>query len=430
MRILAPCLLWLALSCNERSSDPGGALPPAGIGSSRSTPAPTPTRAPESPVPPATPSHASGKKPAPADPFPERVLAPPVTDGRFIVDDLVDVAPAGPATAHDLGIILVDKENQVFVAPREQLSQAQKPVPTRVRTLDRPRSSFAPYGRGPAVVGPHAYWVERGRLLRRRLDGTGELDVLANDARSSTRVSGARLPGKKAMVAYITAPDEAGSARAKLWIEGGKIQVLTPDGAAASSIALVPQGGALLSVALDGRTGMTPLHARRVTPTDSGATLGPDVVAWVGASAQSTTEVTATIRGDDAWAFVAIDRDITHFGLAQIDLGPTPNMNGKPSFVPFPNGANTVPVAAAELCEGVGVVFARPSGPEPGVPQELVLAELGPQGLFDGVVVVRSKAFSDASLASVDGGALLAYTADHRTWAASIRCRKKSKKKR
>jgi hypothetical protein len=41
-----------------------------------------------------------------------------------------------------------------------------------------------------------------------------------------------------------------------------------------------------------------------------------------------------------------------------------------------------------------------------------------------GDVVVRAKAFADASLSSVEGGALLAYTADHRTWAAAIRCRR------
>jgi hypothetical protein len=52
-----------------------------------------------------------------------------------------------------------------------------------------------------------------------------------------------------------------------------------------------------------------------------------------------------------------------------------------------------------------------------------VLAELGPRGLERGTVVARAKAFADASLAAVSGGGLLAYTADHRTWAAAVRCR-------
>lgn len=37
-------------------------------------------------------------------------------------------------------------------------------------------------------------------------------------------------------------------------------------------------------------------------------------------------------------------------------------------------------------------------------------------------VVARSEGFFDVSLATIGRGALLAYVADHRTWARSLRC--------
>jgi hypothetical protein len=236
----------------------------------------------------------------------------------------------------------------------------------------------------------------------------------------------ALLLGATPVVAYVTRPPAADEpARARLWVEGNRRFELTPDGAGASSVALTPQGDSAIALGLDGRSGMTPLHARRLRllPNRKDVWLGPDQVAWVGGGAQSTTEIAAATRGDEVWAFLAIEQDATHFGLAQIRIGKEPRVDVPASFVPFANGINTSPVAGARICGRQAVVYARPSTAAPFAPQELILAELGPDGLSGGDVVVRAKAFADASLASVEGGGLLAYTADRRTWAASIRCR-------
>lgn len=352
------------------------------------------------------------------------------SQGPFVVDDLVDVAPAGPATAHNVGVILVDKTNELHIARRGPLASGPVPTTSPVASLDLPREAFAPYGRGPAVALDHAYWVQHNRLLRRRLDGVGELEVLAEDARRGTRVAAAGTRATGALVAYVTTPrpsspepDAVSAARARVWIEGGKIHDVTPDGAGTSSVALVPQASGAMLLALDGRSGMTPLHARRLRVENKKLLLGPDVVAWVGASAQSTTEVIGAARTGDIWALVAIERDVLHFGVAQIHIGKEPRLDVPATFVTFANGANTSPIAAAEFCGKTAVVFAQPASSAPGSPQELVLAELGPDGLTRGEIIVRSKAFADASLAPVSGGALLCYTADHRTWAATVRCR-------
>jgi hypothetical protein len=351
--------------------------------------------------------------------------AAPLPSGPFLIDELVDVAPAGPATAHDLGVVLVTKSDALVVARRGALSHTKGAATTPIATLDRPRAAFAPYARGPAIAGRFAYWISQGRLVRRQLDGTGELEVLAPEARQGTRVA-AVSSGGTAVVAYVTrppAPDEP--PRARLWVDGARYE-LTPDGSGASSVAIAPQGDSFIVVALDGRSGMTPLHARRVRlgPKKGEVVLGPDQVVWVGGGAQATTEIAATARADEVWAFLAIERDVTHFGLAQIRIGREPRVDLPVSWLPFPNGINTSPVAAARVCGRQALVFARPSTAAPFAPQELVLAELGADGLVSGDVVVRAKAFADASFSSVEGGALLAYTADHRTWAAAIRCRR------
>jgi hypothetical protein len=430
--LLGLCALAAASgACNQRRSHgtPQRPLPsaiPSALASAKSKRAP-----------PAEPASSLAASPATITSGPPIAAAPsavelaassdpvPGQSGPFLIDELVDVAPAGPASAHELGVVLVTKSDALVVAPRGPLSRAKGPATTPVGLVNRARNDFAPYGRGPALAGRHAYWVSQGRLVRRRLDGQGELEILAPDARQSTRVAALSLGGKSVVAYIVRSPSPDEPPRARLWLEGNRRFELTPDGSGASSVAITPQGDSAIALTLDGRSGMTPLHARRLRllPNHKDLWMGPDQVAWVGGGSQSTTEIAATTRGDEVWAFVAIEQDVTHFGLAQIRIGREPQVDVPASFVPFPNGINTSPVAGARICGRQAVVYARPSTAKPFAPQELILAVLGENGLTGGDVVVRAKAFADASLASVEGGGLLVYTADHRTWAASIRCR-------
>lgn len=346
-----------------------------------------------------------------------------VTSGPFIVDELVDIGPAGPAAATAHGVVLIDKEARLHVARRGPLPKGDQPATSPFESLDLPREAFAPYARGPAIANGSAYWVGRGWLLRRKVDGSGQTEVLARDARAGTRVAAGPLGTTGALVAYIVTPDDEKIARGKLWVEGGKTYNLTPDGSATSSVALATQRGSFMLLALDGRSGMSPLHARRVVVRGKEVTLGPDTVTWVGASSQGSTEIFAATRGEDVFGLIAIERDVLHFGLAQIRIGPVPRLDAPASFVPFENGINTAPIAANQACGRTLVVYARPGSREPGAPEELWLTELTEQGLAGGALIARSKAFADTSLAGIPGGAVLAYTADYRTWATTIRCR-------
>jgi hypothetical protein len=347
----------------------------------------------------------------------------PAGTGPLLVDEPVDIAPIGPATAHELGVIMIDRQNALLVLPRRPYASSASRGKTLLSTSERRREDFVAYARGPAVVADFGYWVNQGRLVRRRYDGKGELEVLTSDARNGTRVAARELPTLGAVVAYITKPDEQGAQHAKLWTEDRKVLELTAEGAGTSSVAFARQATGLTALSLDGRSAMTPLHARRVTAENGRVTLGRDVVSTVLGSAQATTEIFAAAAGDDVWAFVPIEQDVTHFGLAQILIGREPGLDANVGFTTYANGLNTAPVATAFICGRLAVAFAEPKDATPNAAQTLQLATIEGETLSSGEIVAEHGSFADASLAAVSGGGLLTFTANHRTWAASIRCR-------
>jgi hypothetical protein len=145
---------------------------------------------------------------------------------------------------------------------------------------------------------------------------------------------------------------------------------------------------------------------------------------WGGGSRRPTTAGRA--RGPErtsAFGLIALERDITHFGLALLDLSlessePAPD----PSWLNYKNGIEPAPFSAATVCGRTVALLARPTSEEPDSPQELLWQPLGVAPGKDALVLGRSAAFFDVSLASVDGGALLTYVADRRTWARTVRC--------
>lgn len=365
-------------------------------------------------APPSAPSPSASEAPA--------ASARPAT-AAFLVDEAVDVGPAGPATAHENGVVLLDKLGHLALAKRASTPTGNVAGKPTFVAIDRPRDEFASFGRGPAVATGFAYWIQHEKLVRARITGADAApEAIASDARKGSRVVAVEAPDGDALVAFITKPDASGAPHAKLW-HAGKLLDLTPEGAGASSVALVRVGSKVMAITLDGRSGMTPLHARLVNLEEKGAlTLSPDVVAWVGASAQATTEVFATAVDAEVWAFVPIEQDLTHFGLAQIHLGREPRLDAPVTFLTYLAGTNSAPVAAAAACGRGAVAFAEPEDAAPRSPQRLMLASLGENGLEAGEVVARGRSFANVSLGTAGAGALLAYTADHRTWVRTLRC--------
>ncbi len=345
---------------------------------------------------------------------------------RWIIDGLVDVSVAAPSTATERGVVLVNGRDEMFIAQLGPLSNSKKPDETPIAPL--PDTTGAMHlGRGPTIADGYAHWVTDHRLLRRPLKAPHEpLDVLAQDARVATRTSALPASGKRpTWVGYIALPTvKNGPLRAKLWF-GQNSNTLPLSEAAESTLSLdlLESGGMPYVLSLEARTGQSTLHLRSLAP-ETPPRVAEHRIVWVGGNANPTTELRAITPSDRGLtSLVPLERGITDFGLELIDLGaPEAPKTPDVAWVPYPNGINPAPVDAATVCKRQVVLFARPSTALPGSPQELVLGEFIDGALEQKLVLSRSKAFYDLSIAPLAGGALVSFVADHRTWARSIRC--------
>ncbi len=314
-------------------------------------------------------------------------------------------------------MVLITKSDEVVLVGFEDAAKGT------LKKITTSRDALRAHDRGPGIAGDFAYWVSRGRLVRRRIGG-GSVETLASDARDGTRVAAAVVGSggsARAAAAYLAQKDDVTLAR--LWVEGRGDVTVTPEGAAASSVALAASGTDLVVLSLEGRTGMTPLHARVADLAGDALKLDDDVVVWVAGPAQSHTAVTASASEQaGVWAFVPLERDITRFGLAMLNVGTQPKMGTAVSWRAYPNGIDPAPVAATVACGSALVGYARPADAKPDAPRELALAKLGPRGLESPLIVARSRRISNLSLARTDAGVLVAFVSGDETWASVVAC--------
>lgn len=405
----------------------------AEVSAKRAANAPTRTTPPKAPEPPPpTPQAASDE------------IAPHSEVSDWIVDELVDVAPAAPSTATHRGVVVINGENELLLARLGSLSTSHDPQPSPIVALDDSQGPFA-LGRGPSVAGDYAYWVTSHYLLRRSLrNPRGPLQILTRDARVGTRAAAQLVsyPGRtQPWVGYVALPEEKdGPLRAKLWFDDGSTEkpapdssptigssiVLTEPGSSALSVTLAQQGGQLHAFLLEARTGLTALHARALTLGDPPRPQA-DRVLWVGGSAQPMTELHVMQSAEGVVGLIPLERDITHFGVALLKLGRPPWKEPHATWMTYPNGLEPAPIASAQICGAPVILLAKPSSAEPKAPQELMLLSAeqllrGPSANTSGRVLARSRAFYDISIAALERGALLSYVADRRTWAMTLRC--------
>jgi hypothetical protein len=374
--------------------------------------------------------------PAPSKAEPPKALAEhekddrPVTDSRFILDGLNDLGPAGPSAAFAGGVVMVTRADELVLSKLEQPpSKSKKPAPGVLEPITRGPAEFWPVARGPAVSATHVYWISKERLVRRALAG-GSLEVLASDARAGTRVA---VAGPPDVVAYLAQPKPSPEPKpdrdaegppppiAKLRLPDGRMLELTPQGAAASSVSLATVGDDVIASTIDGRSAMTPVHARRFRR--SASTLDADVVVWVSGATQGMTEISSVGTNEGAWLLMAVEKDVSHFGLAALALGPEPKMDPPLRWRTYENGLDRAPATAAVVCGKPLVVYVRPADARPTANQELVMSELTLNETANSEILATARGFADVSLYGSPEGALVAYVADRRTWARLIRCK-------
>ncbi len=342
----------------------------------------------------------------------------PVANSRYLLDGLNDVGPAAPAAAFAQGVVLITRDDEPAISrPAAPPSKSKKPVAGTFEEVRRGPQDFWPVARGPAISRTHAYWISKGRLVRRPLSG-GDLEVLASDARNGTRVA---VAGPPDVFAYITEPVGKQDSVARLRLPDGRRLGLAPEGAAASSVSLTQAGEDVIASYIDGRSGMTPVHARKLRMPS--ATLDPDVVVWVSGATQGMTEITSVGTLDGSFLMLPVEKDASHFGLATLALEREPKMDPPLRWRTYENGLDRSPTAAAMLCGAPTVVYVRPADASPTSNQELMLSELNLDASATSEQLATARGFADVSLYPLPEGAVLAYVADRRTWARLIRCK-------
>ena len=345
--------------------------------------------------------------------------APP---SKLIIDRGQQIGPAGQMTANERGVVMINRSDELQLSKPSALSHSPRSDQAHFSRINGSVNDFFAVARGPLLLRNKAYWVRDGKLVRRALDNSSPLEILASDARNGTRVAAADLPGAPAHAMYISNPIKDEAPRAKLWVEGAETVTLSPEGAGASSIAVAITGKELFTVAIDARSAMTPMHGRRVRFSSSKPELDPDVVMWVGSTSQTLSEVFAGATPFGVRAFLPIERDTSHFGLVMLDLGSEPHMDPKTAWRGYPNGLDVAPVASGAFCGSAFVAYVRPETAVPEARQVLEIAEITGAGLGPAELVDSAQGFSNISLGAATNSAVLAYVADLRTFATTLRC--------
>lgn len=416
----ASFVLALALvACNERPHTTGGGG--VGMGSSGS---PKPKKEPKplvlSKLPEDEPSKADAK------PASEKESADDEPEGSTLygelsrvwgLGELQDLGPAAPATATPDGVLFVTRDDHLLIA--KEIKGTTKFAP-----LNAAKERFAKYGRGPSVSRTHAYWVSERNLLLRAALKDFKPEVLFDKARLGTRTDVVTAAGRD-IVAFIAEIDGQPLAYVFGSKKSGKHEIvrLSPEGSGATSVALVEGQPHPRAILLAGRLGMSPVHVRRIRTTEKRLTLEMDEVVWIAPGSHVLTEIFGIRKAaDDAVAFLATAKDFNDFGLAQLEIAREPGEIPEPDWKIYENGLDPAPVATARLCGKPHVLYARPTERRPRSPQELHLAPIQGTQPGEGEIIGRSRAYADLSVAPTDTGAIVVWTADHRTWGMVITC--------
>lgn len=342
---------------------------------------------------------------------------------RFLIDGPESpIAVGGAATVYSKGVIWRLPGSSAAVTLFGPDGPSPGPSePERAKKWPRGKVAVAEDAAGTM----HAYWVEGTGLVRSSLSADGKLgppEVIANDAVAGTSPSAARTNGHD-VVAYLATPNKRNAERnGRMWVEGGGVLDLSPEGSGATSISLVPLGeGQVIAMWLDARSAMTPVHARRFEIREKTTAIAADDVVFVGGPPEGYPEIVAIRSGLSAAALLPLATDK---GFALHDILVDWNGKAKIKTLDYPNGMDTAPVAGAIACGESIVVYARPEAKEPGSPQVLEIATLGSNGSIDAeeVAAYPGQVLEISAAASDPNTMWVVYTAGTKSFAMRIGC--------
>ncbi len=349
------------------------------------------------------------------------------------LENPIDLGSPGALVATDRGVIFRTGADELTGIPLAEAPPRTRGKNARLRDGPGEGAERTSTLRGPPLAftrSSHAYWVTRGKLVRRAFSwgdaGGGPLEVLASDAQDGGRVAAVTVLAEGAsgrdVVLYIAHTPDQRIARA--WIEGAGIVAVSSEGSGASSVAIAKTPTSLVAISLDARAAMSPLHARTIEVGPQGPPrLGPDVVVFVGPPPESHTEVAAAPSHDGPLAFIPFARDTFSFGLASLLIGNQPHLDAPVQWNMYAGGIDPAPVDSAVFCQRTWTAYARPSDADAGSPSLLELSPIE-NGAF-GREITAGQGF-DFLLISMaargDGGAWLAWVGNGRSWVRGVKC--------
>ncbi len=352
-----------------------------------------------------------------------KAKGPKRSTARFMLDGPeLPIAMGGAATVFSKGILWRLSGNAGSVSLFGPNGPAPGPSEEE-RTKKWPRGKVAVAE--DASGSMHSYWIEGKELIRHKITPEGKLEeqeVVLHDAVVGTSPSALRVGGRD-VVAYMALGNKRNAERhARLWVEGGGILDLSPEGSGASSVFLVPVGeGQVIAMWLDARQAMTPVHARRFEVREKTTAIAADDVVFVGGPPEGYPELIGIRSGGSAAGMLPLATDK---GFALHNILVDWKGNTTVAALEYPNGMDIAPVAGATACGRSIVMYTRPETKEPGAPQVLELATLGTNGSVD----VEEVAAYPGQVLELSAGAInentvwVVYTANAKSFALRIGC--------
>jgi hypothetical protein len=353
----------------------------------------------------------------------KKARGPARSTARFMLDGPeLPIAMGGAATVFSKGVLWRLSGNAASVSLFGPNGPAPGPSEEeRMKKWPRGKVTVAEDASGSM----HSYWIEGRELIRHTITPDGKLEnqeVVLHDATPGTFPAALRSGGRD-VVAYIANGSARNAERhARLWVEGGGILDLSPEGSGASSISLVPVGaGQVIAMWLDARQAMTPVHARRFEVREKTTAIAEDEVLFVGGPPEGYPELIGVRSGGSAAGLLPLATE-KGFALHNIMV----NWQGKSiiSALEYPNGMDIAPVAGATACGQSILIYTRPEGKEPGSPQVLELATVGSNGSIDveEVAAYPGQVLELSAAATDENTVWVVYTANAKSFALRIRC--------
>lgn len=272
-----------------------------------------------------------------------------------------------------------------------------------------------------------AFWVDRGKLVRRVMDAAGSAqpaEVLAEDAEEYPPHA-ASVEGAGEAAAYVARrTNKDGERRARLWVDGKPTIDLSPDGSGAASVYLVPLGPKkLAAVWMDQRSALAPIHAAFLDLA-AAPTIEREGVAWIAPPSELSSLVSAVRVGEGLVALSALPKDGSAFGLASLPVA-VERPRDEAIWLDYPNGLDPAPVAPLSACGESLVVFVRPTARPIDAPKAMMLGTIDANGVVtERVEIARAARVDHVSAWGARDHGWVLWTADGRTRARRVRCGK------